>query len=82
MPKDFKGYDSLRQLPLKVIENMILFARFCQLTGIIMLPLAMFLELSGSLGRGTGISDMVLMLIFGTAIFYLGRLIEGYSRPK
>ena len=53
--------------------------RTMQLVGLIVLPLAMFLELSGSLGRSFGVSQMVIMLVFGTAVFSVGRLIEGYS---
>ena len=53
--------------------------RTMQLVGLIGRPLAMFLELSGSLGRSFGVSQMVIMLVFGTAVFSVGRLIEGYS---
>jgi len=44
-----------------------------------MLPLAMFLQLGGALTRDFGVSDMVKMLICGIAIFYVGRLLEGYG---
>ena len=53
--------------------------RLMQLAGMIVLPLSMMLEMSGSLGRSAGLSQMVLMLVFGIAIFYCGRLIEGYA---
>ena len=53
--------------------------RMLQLAGLILLPLAMLLELSGSLGRSFGVSQMVIMLVFGVAVFSLGRLVEGYS---
>lgn len=53
--------------------------RTMQLVGLIALPLSMFLELTGSLGRSFGVSQMVIMLVFGTATFYFGRIIEGYS---
>ena len=53
--------------------------RTLQLVGLVALPCAMILEMTGSLGRSFGLSQMVLMLIFGVAAFYCGRLIEGYS---
>ena len=53
--------------------------RLMQLIGMIILPLAMLLELTGGLGRAAGLSQMVLMLVFGTAVFYCGRLLEGYA---
>jgi hypothetical protein len=28
-----------------------------------------------------GLKDMLLMLIFGGTVFYVGRLMEGYARP-
>ena len=56
------------------------FGRGLQLLGLVLLPLAMVLEATGSLGRGTGVSDMIIMLIAGVCAFTLGRLIESYSR--
>ena len=53
--------------------------RLMQLIGMIVLPLSMLLELTGSLGRAFGLSQMVIMLIFGVAVFYCGRLLEGYA---
>lgn len=53
--------------------------RVMQLFGMIVLPLSMLLELTGSLGRSFGLSQMVIMLIFGVAVFYCGRLLEGYA---
>jgi hypothetical protein len=53
-----------------------------QLVGLVLLPVAMLLELSGALGRESGVADMLLMLVFGAAAFALGRFIEGYAaRP-
>ena len=31
------------------------------------------------MGRSFGLSEMLIMLVFGIAAFSLGRLIEGYS---
>lgn len=50
-----------------------------QLVGLILLPVAMLLELSGALGRDSGLADMLLMLVFGAAAFTLGRFVEGYA---
>ena len=36
-----------------------------QLVGLVLLPLSMMLELSGALGRDSGVADMLLMLAFG-----------------
>lgn len=55
------------------------FGRSLQLLGLVLLPLSMLLEVTGGLGRSFGLSDMVLMLVFGTAAFGLGRLVEGYA---
>ncbi len=54
--------------------------RFLQLVGLTVLPLAMFMELSTGLGREFHLSQLVIMLIFGVAAFFLGSLIEGYTR--
>jgi hypothetical protein len=51
-----------------------------QMAGLVLLPLSMVLELTGSLGRSFGVSQMVIMLVFGLSIFYLGRFVEGYAR--
>ena len=53
--------------------------RTLQILGLVMLPLAMVLELSGHLGR-RGVSEMLLMMVFGCAAFYLGRCLEGLAR--
>ena len=55
------------------------FGRMLQILGLVLLPLSMAMELTGSLGRGFGVSDMVIMLIFGTAAFWVGRMVEGYA---
>jgi hypothetical protein len=53
--------------------------RGLQLLGLILLPCSMVLELMGGLGRSFGVSDMVIMLVFGACAFVAGRLIEGYA---
>ena len=54
--------------------------RLLQFAGLVLLPLSMILELSGILGATFGTRDMLVMLLFGAGIFYLGRIVEGYSR--
>ena len=54
--------------------------RTLQILGLAVLPMSMVLELSGGLGRSFGVSDMVVMLVFGAGAFAAGRLIEGYAR--
>ena len=53
--------------------------RFLQLVGLVVLPAAMFLELTGGLDRSFGLSEMLIMLVFGLAAFGIGRLVEGYA---
>lgn len=50
-----------------------------QLSGLALLPLFVVLELSGTLGRDSGVAELLLAMVFGVAIFYLGRIIEGYA---
>ena len=57
------------------------FGKFLQVLGLALLPLAMVLDLLGGSDplRPFGVSQMVLMLGFGIATFFIGRIIEGYS---
>ena len=55
------------------------FGRLLQVSALVVLPLAMVTQLTGVLGRPVGVSEMLLMLVFGAALFYLGRIVEGYS---
>lgn len=54
------------------------FGRTLQVLGLAVLPLAMYLELSGALDRD-GVADLLLAMTFGFAAFYLGRFLEGYA---
>ena len=54
--------------------------RFLQFLGLATLPLAMVLELSGALGRESGVADLLIAMGFGFAAFYTGRIMEGYAR--
>ncbi len=53
--------------------------KFLQLAALILLPLSMMLELTDALGRSFGLSQMLIMLVFGVLLFVLGRYIEGYA---
>jgi hypothetical protein len=55
--------------------------RLLQFAGLALLPLAMVLELTDLVGPSFGVRDMLIMLVFGASLFYLGRLLEGYSQP-
>ena len=50
--------------------------RLLQFAGLTLLPLAIFLELS----QAIRLKDMLVMLVFGVAAFYAGRIMEGYAR--
>ena len=56
-----------------------LVGRLLQHVGLIALPVAIVLELSKMLGRSFGLSEMVIMLVFGVCSFYVGRYLEGYA---
>ena len=57
------------------------FGKFLQVLGLALLPLSVILDLLGGSDplRPFGVSQMILMLGFGMAIFYVGRILEGYS---
>ena len=54
--------------------------RFLQIAGLLILPLFIVLELTNSLGRDSGVADLLIAMAFGLAIFYFGRILEGYVR--
>jgi hypothetical protein len=60
--------------------NMKSFGRSLQIVGLILLPLAILFELTKDFGLPFSLRDMLLMLVFGAAVFYLGRMMEGYAR--
>lgn len=51
-----------------------------QWIGLIILPVAMLMELTGGLNRDVGVSDMVLMLGYGVIAFMAGRMLEGMAK--
>ena len=56
------------------------FGRLLQLIGLATLPVFIVLELTGSLSRDSGVADLLLAMVFGLALFYVGRIVEGYAR--
>ena len=53
-----------------------------QVIGLVTLPVAMFLELGGIMGRSVNLSQMVVALVFGVCAFQCGRLLEGYANRQ
>ena len=53
--------------------------RSLQFFALVFLPLAMLLEISNSLGRDSGVADLLLLLGFGIACFGIGRIVETYA---
>ena len=53
--------------------------KLLQVGGLVLLPVAMLMELTGMLGD-RALTQMLLMLVVGAVAFILGRLIEGYAR--
>ena len=56
------------------------FGKFLQIVALTALPTGMLLEISDVLGRSFGLSQLLIVLVFGFAVFTLGRLVEGYAR--
>ena len=56
------------------------FGRFLQLIGLVILPICIVLEVTGLLNRDSGIADLLLAMVFGLSLFYVGRVVEGYAR--
>jgi hypothetical protein len=53
-----------------------------QVAGMVILPVAMLMQLTGGLRAQTGsftVSAMLIMMVAGVAIFLLGRIVEGYG---
>lgn len=56
--------------------------RLLQYVGLIALPVAVLLELSKLLGRSFGLSQMLIMLVFGFSAFQVGRYLEGFATTQ
>jgi hypothetical protein len=51
-----------------------------QVSGPVLLPVAVLMEVLGLLGRTGGVSQLLTLMVAGVALFGLGRVIEGYAR--
>ena len=49
--------------------------KLMQLVALIVLPVSILVQLSGGLSVG----QMLILLVFAFALFWLGRIVEGYS---
>jgi hypothetical protein len=61
------------------------FGKSMQILALLLLPVAMLMQLSteARVATGTGsVSLMLLMMLFGVALFGVGRFLEGYGRPR
>ncbi len=56
-----------------------LIGRLLQYIGLFALPAAIVLELGQLLGRSFGLSQMLVMMVFGFCAFQVGRYIEGFA---
>ena len=57
--------------------------KLLQVAGLAILPVAMVMQLTGGLrapAGGVSVSVMLLLMVFGAALFSLGRVLEGYGR--
>lgn len=59
------------------------FGKSLQLLALVILPVAMVIQLSREMRATTEVTNlsvMLIFLVFGAAMFGLGRIIEGYAR--
>ena len=55
-----------------------------QVAGLVILPVAMLMQLTGGIRAPTGsftVSAMLIMMVAGVVLFLLGRIVEGYGGP-
>jgi len=59
--------------------------KLLQVAGLVILPLAMVMQVTGEVRAATGggftVSAMLLLMVFGAVLFSCGRILEGYARP-
>jgi hypothetical protein len=57
--------------------------KLLQVAGLVVLPFAMMMQLTGGVRADTGggftVSAMLLMTVLGIGLFSIGRIIEGYA---
>ena len=58
--------------------------KLLQVAGLVTLPAAMMMQVTGGVraptGGGFSVSAMLLLMVFGVIVFTLGRYMEGYAR--
>lgn len=52
-----------------------------QVLALILLPISMVMQLTAAM-RANSLSVMLLMMLFGIALFGVGRMVEGYGTPR
>ncbi len=67
------------KLPQTIELRMKAICRSLQFFALVLLPLAMYLEMSGMLGRERGVADMLVLLGFGVAVFGIGWILQSYA---
>lgn len=59
--------------------------KLLQIAGLVLLPVAMMMQLTSGVRADTGagftVSTMLLMMVFGVALFVGGRVVEGFGSP-
>ncbi|MDX1945129.1 MAG: hypothetical protein SFU86_06965 [Pirellulaceae bacterium] len=56
--------------------------KLLQVVGLVLLPAAMVMQLTGPVRAPLGVgsvSAMLVLMVFGFAVFNLGRIVEGYG---
>lgn len=56
--------------------------KWLQVAGLVILPIAMLMQLTGGIRAPTGsfsVSAMLILMVAGVAVFCLGRIVEGYG---
>jgi hypothetical protein len=60
--------------------------KLLQIAGLVTLPLAMVMQVTGGIradtGQGFSVSAMLLLTVLGVVLFSMGRLLEGYATPR
>ena len=52
-----------------------------QVSALMLLPASMVMQLTSAM-RANSLSVMLLMMLFGIALFGVGRVVEGYGSPR
>jgi hypothetical protein len=61
------------------------FGKLLQVAGLVILPFAMVMQVTGGIRAPTGgfsVSAMLLLMLFGVLLFCCGRILEAYGQPR